>query len=108
MADEPIYVTGCGARYPVVDRHGVRIKVGDRLRAQVCVGRYGQTRLIETVVEQAHWPLGQYCTQDGGKGKETYVIPVRLDGKVRVLHCATVHRDYEHGHETWAEVVKGG
>lgn len=97
-------VTGGGSRFPVLDRHGVQIKVGDQLRAQVCVGRYGQTRIIETTVTEDHWPLCSLYVAGGPYGG--YSINSHFDFDGRVLRCYHQHRDFEHGHEQWAEVIK--
>jgi hypothetical protein len=95
---ERVAVTGGANRYPIFDRFGARLHVGDRLRAQCCVGRYGQTRIIETTVTDAHWDYCQMNTQG-------CVISAEFDFAADVLRCRHVHRDYEHGHETWAEVI---
>lgn len=87
--------TGGNDRFPVVDRNGVRICVGDTLRVKHCVGPYGQTRTSEMTVTEAHW---QYC-QHG-------VAATRFDFQTNTLRCASVHNDFEHGHETWAEIIK--
>lgn len=98
MADN-VPVTGGTDRFPVFDRHGTRIHVGDTLRAKVCTGPYGQTKIVTAVVTDAHW---QYC-QMNVPGN---LIGTAFDFKARVLRCYHKHEDYEHGHETWAEVVK--
>lgn len=93
-------VTGGREHFPMLDRHGRQIEVGDRLRAQVCIGPYGQTKVVEVVVTEAHWP---YCAIYGTGPKEC--ISTTFDFDQRVLRCATRHVDFEHGHETWAEVL---
>lgn len=92
-------VTGGARSWPVFDRHGERIHVGDTLRAQCCVGRYGQTRIITFKVKEAYWPYCQQCV-------EGCVVGTDYDRDAEALRCAHVHNDFEHGHETWAEIVK--
>jgi hypothetical protein len=91
-------VTGGTGHWPVLDRHGRPLRVGDRLLAQVCVGPYGQTERIEATVQDAHW---QYC-QMVVNGR---VIGTEFDRAAQVLRCARTWNDYEHGHQTWAEVT---
>lgn len=95
-AREP--VTGGVDHFPIYDRHGTRLHVGDRLRAQCCVGRYGQTRTIETTITRAHWP---YCCLNA----EGCVVTTQFDHSARVLRCYYRHHDVEHAHEAWAEVI---
>jgi hypothetical protein len=93
-------LTGGAPGFPIVDRHGTRIHVGDRLRAQVSVGRYGAVKVVEhTITEkEAHWPL---CFLDVQQG----LITTRYDPAAKQLECHDVFHDYEHGHETWAEII---
>src|SRR4051812_29006160 len=96
-------VTGGADRLPVFDRRGRRIRVGDKLRAQVCVGKYGQTRVIECVVTEAHWAHGQMtASAPGGPPRVVSAEPAHTPPR---LVCYNRHIDIEHGHETWAEVV---
>lgn len=93
---ERIAVTACDDRFPVVDRHGVRVHVGDTLRVRHCVGPYGQTAETLHTVQNAHWLYGS----DGP-------VTARYDYDARVMRCAYVHTDPEHSHEVWAEVCDG-
>jgi hypothetical protein len=76
------------------DRHGRLLRLGDLVRVQHCVGRYGQTQITEGRVTA----LGEYggLTLDGAR----YVV-VPPEGYHR-------HVDFEHGHETWVEIVTEG
>lgn len=87
-------VTGGAEHWPVFDRHGKRIHLGDRLRAQVSIGRFGQVRVIEVTVTEQHW---YYCQFEG--------IATNFDFKGQVLRCYSKWEDVEHGHELWAEVI---
>ena len=87
-------VTGCLKNYPMEDRNGKPIHVGDRIRYQHCVGRYGQTAISETVVTQAHYPYGQIANAG-----------FHLDWGRNVLVGYYKHDDVEHGHETWVEII---
>lgn len=73
------------------DRHGRPVEVGDLVRVQYTAGRYGQTKIDQGRVTG----LGQYggLTLDGAR----YVCVPR-EGYHR-------HVDFEHGHETWVEIV---
>ena len=95
-------VTGGADRWPVFDRHGARIHVGDRLRAQVCTGRYGQTAIIETIITKAHWP---YCQWNPPEAPRTVVRAEYEPSQPRALRCYYRHTDYEHAHEAWAEIL---
>lgn len=96
MESNAPFVTGGAERWPIFDRHGRQIRVGDRLRAQICTGPYGQTKIVEVEVRSAHWT---YC-QEGGVNAE-------YDRASNTLRCYHRHVDFEHGHETWAEVIDG-
>jgi hypothetical protein len=93
-------VTGGAEHWPIVDRFGQRLYVGDRVRAQCCVGPYGQTCVIEATVTEAHWPLCQL----NPPAHPRCVIDTTFDHAHQILRCARTHRDVEHGHDTWAEV----
>lgn len=88
------FVTGCAKRYPMVDRNDRRIQVGDRIRYQHCTGSYGQTAVSEAVVTESHYPYGQI-------GSAAFY----LDFGASVLRGYHRHDDWEHGHETWVEVL---
>ena len=96
---ERIEVTGCASRFPMVDRHGRRLEVGDVLLAQVCVGRYGAVKQFRVTVKDAHYPLGFIDAQDG-------LVNFQYDAGTNTLRGYLQHRDFEHGHEQWAEVVE--
>jgi hypothetical protein len=92
MAQKPI--TACAPRYRCVDRNGRTICVGDRIRFQHCTGPYGQTRISEGVVDREHYEYGAI-------GSAT----LHYDATARVMRGRHTHSDYEHGHETWIEVI---
>lgn len=102
-AQAGIEVTGGAGRWPIYDRLGRRIRVGDTLRAQVCVGRYGQTRVIVCVVTEAHWSYCQMTAADSGGTAR--VVSAELASNPTRLVCYNRHTDVEHAHETWAEIV---
>jgi len=91
----PEPVTGCAKRFPMLDRHGHQIHVGDRLRYQHCTGRYGQTSISETVVTQPHYPYGSIDSAH-----------FHLDFDHLVLRGFHHHDDFEHGHTTWVEILR--
>lgn len=90
----PQYITGCAKHYPMLDRNGRRIKLGDRIRYQHCVGRYGQTSISEALVDKPHYQYGEI---------EGAVF--HLDFSADVLRGYNKFDDWEHGHETWVEVI---
>lgn len=103
---ERIPCTGGAGRWPIFDRHGVRIHLGDRLRAQVCIGPYGQTEIIEIEVTEVHW---QYCQSPSGtksRDGRFHSASTEYDFKEHVLRCYRKHEDVEHGHEQWAEIIQ--
>lgn len=91
---KPVVVTGCKDNYPMEDRNGKPIHVGDRLRYQHCVGRYGQTAISEAFVALPHYPYGQIDSAN-----------FDFDFKRRVLVGYHKHDDFERGHETWVEII---
>lgn len=96
--DDPLkpQVTGWNSRTPLHDRHGNPLHVGDKIRAQVSTGRYGQTKIIEHTITRSHEPYGAINTQ-------AQLIPFELKGGKGIGH--TKFDDFEHGHETWVEKV---
>lgn len=102
-------LTVWNSRMPVVDRYGKPVCVGDRIRAQVCVGRYGQTKIHEGVVcEQskeapAHAQYSQLLFRTDG-GKLEYAGVEYGGSNSTVGKCYRNHEDFEHGHESWVEV----
>lgn len=88
------FVTACDERLPMVDRNRRRIRVGDVLRFQRCSGPYGQTERGTVTVTDSHYPMAYI----GG-------APFHYDFGTGYLVGAHEHRDYEHGHQTWVEVV---
>lgn len=93
-AEQRIPVTGCAKRFLMVDRNGTQIHVGDRIRYQYCSGRYGQTAIGETIVTESHY-------QYGSIGNAAF----RFDFKTDQLVGKHSHNDFEHGHQTWVEVL---
>lgn len=95
-------------RTPVVDRHGKPVHLGDRVRVKRCTGPYGQTCIEEGVVTEqigggTHAQYGSVTFRtdagkyEGAEVKYIYESPVGV--------CADVFDDFEHGHETWLEVL---
>ena len=96
---EKIQVTAFLYETPVFDRHGRPVYLGDTLRCQHRTVPYGQTRIDTMTVTQAHWQYGTHgfarCELDfSQKNPRSKAI------------CYHKFVDYEHGHETWAEVVE--
>jgi hypothetical protein len=91
-------VTGGAKRWPMVDRHGRPLYKGCKIRAQVCTGRYGQTRIVEGMVDQAHY---EYCCVIVGE----HTADFQFDSSAGLLRGYHKHVDFEHGHETWVDLI---
>jgi len=77
------------SKYPT-DRAGRALALGQRVRIQHCVGRYGQTQVSEGIITDMG-PGG--VTLDN-----TRWVTVSPNGYHR-------HQDFEHGHEVWTKIV---
>jgi hypothetical protein len=87
------------------DRHGRQLEVGQIVRVQHCVGRYGQTDIVEGRIK-AISPYG-VVTLDQAWGRGSTQI---VAGVVTVTVSRTGYDkldDFEHGHEKWTEIIKG-
>lgn len=87
--------------YTFVDRYGKDLTVGDRVRAQHCTGRYGETSIVEGILLRIGDHTDTYIDAPGGDCIYPGFSPV--GGKV--LRGYLKHEDYEHGHEQWIEKV---
>jgi hypothetical protein len=105
----------------IVDRARKPLSVGQVVRVQHCVGPYGQTDIVEGKIEALHpelrgatlrltKPTTTRASHDAPRrlvsvGEQFYVaLPGEWDGQVYL--CSRVFDDFEHGHETWAEIVE--
>lgn len=98
----PTPITAGVNKYPVYDRHGVQVCLGDTLQAQVTDGPYGRTASVGYVVDQAHAMYCQFNTKN-------HVIPLALRYDLHSQPVMVAHRifeDFEHGHECWAEITQ--
>ncbi|ASJ88512.1 MULTISPECIES: hypothetical protein [Pseudomonadaceae] len=87
---------------PVYDRNGVQICLGDKLRAQISTGRYGAVGMVEAVAAPKHLPYAALSAQRNGKDCSIYFNAYFVSGFDVGYHCSN---DFEHGRETWVEVV---
>lgn len=93
-----------------IDRHGKPVRVGQRVRVRECIGRYGQCATREGIVKELS-PYGggtleltepatiyhrNHCERKN-KGELAYVVIPR--GGYEKFE------DFEHGHETWIEIL---
>lgn len=91
------------------DRYGVPLEVGQRVRVQHCVGRYGQTRIVTGILRKIGQYGNVYVTTEppSDEGRCMYPKferdPNLGEDAMRGYH---EHRDFEHGHETWIEVIE--
>lgn len=99
------------------DRNGKRIQEGDTVEVQQTSGPYGQTRKfkariigedgnhLKAVVTEGRWvEYGKYGNREYKEGSEI-VLDNRttiVSGEVRLMHT---NRSYDHGHDTWVEVI---
>jgi hypothetical protein len=101
----------------IVDKNGREIAAGQRLRVQHCVGRYGQVRVDEGVVEQLDTVYRGVTLRMGHATKreirgishfvaagELFYIALAGEFDGPVYKCMRTHNDFEHGHEAWAEI----
>lgn len=92
-------VTGCAGRFPMLDRNGRQLRVGDTLLAQVCIGRYGKVKQVQVTVDEPHYQLAFLDAPGGG------VINFHCDHEAHVLRGYLNHTDVEHAHEQWSEII---
>lgn len=106
------------ATQSIVDRSGKPVAVGAKIRVQQCIGRYGQTQIVEGTISQLTEFNGAVLTLDKPArqrrhdhwvtlepGKLFFVsLPGEFDGDRYV--CARKFEDFEHGHETWVDVIQ--
>lgn len=102
----------------IVDRNGVHVNVGSNIRVERCVGRYGQVDHVEGTVEQFTdfagavlrllQPARRKMRDHHVWAKPGEQMFVSLPGKVEGdrLVCFDRFEDFEHGHETWIEVIQ--
>lgn len=101
----------------LTDRHGTELEPGQDIRVQECVGRYGQTRVVEGTIEKLYAPssvtirLSESCTpfNDEVRGNGINYLQQRKAGEIYTVSVPPngyhKHDDFEHGHEVWIEVV---
>ena len=87
----------------VYDMNGTRIHVGDILEWQETSGAYGQTKRGRGTVKDAELLYGRIITTGGTI--QTHWEWKPKDGP-EGLYCRHENHTYEHGHKTWARIVK--
>jgi len=97
-------LTSRAGKHPVFDRNGVQLCVGDKLKAQICTGRYGQVAVFDFDVNVPHALYGQLIAS-APAGAVICHFNWLGNPDIPVDICYYQHSDIEHGHETWAEVV---
>ena len=104
----------------ILDRHGIQLVVGMKLRICHCTGPYGKVTTDEGVIQEIDCYLGarlellkptRWESRDGVKhlnvGDQLYIsLPGRWDLAANAYVCDKVHHDFEHGHHAWAEVFE--
>jgi hypothetical protein len=101
-----------GRQEDMKDRNGITLALGQHIRIQVCVGRYGQTAIRQGYIVKLspQWggvnirtdfafdeDCGRFGVETRAAGSSVYVT-VPQEGYQR-------HDDFEHGHEKWSEVI---
>ncbi|MBK6616565.1 hypothetical protein [Ottowia sp.] len=106
-----------------VDRNGVKLEVGMRVKVQHCIGRYGLTQTVIGRLKRMHefgsvdvepeghmeprksgLPAGA-CMYPGFKPDEELARGPLYRGKVVVLRGYHEFHDVEHGHEKFIEAL---
>lgn len=87
---------------PVYDKNGIQVCLGDALKAQICIGRYGQVTQIDAVADKAHLQYGSLISSRNGKVETLFFNGFMIAGYDIGLNAFV---DFEHGHETWIEIV---
>lgn len=94
------------------DRHGRPLQPGQRVRVRECVGPYGQCATREGIIKEISQfdgitleltaPATAYFRThcEPKKAGDLLYTTAPRDGYHK-------HDDFEHGHETWVEIVKG-
>lgn len=102
----------------ILDRNGTPMTVGAKVMVQRCVGRYGRVDHVEGTIEQfvEHHGAVLRLAQPARRqmhdhdvwvrpGEQLYVsFPGKVDGDNMV--CFHRFEDFEHGHETWVQVIQ--
>ena len=83
-----------------VDRNGIELAIGDRIRFQYCAGRYGQVATGEMILPENF----KDSSRVGRARFEVDFAHQRKTGEQRLIGYHR-HVDYEHGHETWVEKI---
>lgn len=94
-----------GTNYLVFDADARPIHVGDTLEWVETAGPYGQTKGGRGVVLKPLLTYGQIVTTGGSVDTSWEWHPP--DGP-EGLYCRHENHSYDHGHKTWARVVKEG
>jgi hypothetical protein len=86
------------------DRRGRQLEVGQIVRVQHCIGRYGQTEIVEGRIKEIS-PYGGVSLDNidrlavrRGQSTETIYVTVTRTGYEKF-------EDFEHGHEKWTEII---
>ena len=85
-------------RHPIYDADGTPVEVGDKVKFQICTGRYGQTASGESTVK---YIMPNYPGIGLTNGKMCHV---NYDFDKKIWRCFKEHVDFEHGHKTWLVV----
>lgn len=93
------------------DRNGITLAPGQRVRIQVCTGRYGQVEIREGTISEVNPPFGVILLPDRGFSEDmgrfgVHYRPAHVEVAVNTPRDGyEKFNDFEHGHETWVEVT---
>ena len=101
-----------------VDRSGILVTSGAKIRVQQCIGRYGQTQIVVGTIDQMTDYNGAVLvlTQPARQRRNDHWVFLE-PGERLYVHLPGEHKDgryvcdkkfddVEHGHETWVDVIQ--
>lgn len=102
------------------DRHGKEFKNGQTIRVQECIGPYGQVAQFTAKILAVHHPDAAYLTRlqlltprtpsvrstGGGRPAGTEIAAQLAEWNGKQYKAYFRNNDYDHNHETWAEIIE--
>lgn len=102
------------------DRNGKEFKNGQTIRVQECIGPYGQVAQFTAKILDVHHPDAAYLTRllllterrpsvrstGSSRPAGTEIAAELTDWNGSIYKAYHRNNDYDHNHETWAEILK--